>query len=111
MVRFKSAIYDPNGWSKSDNTQYYFADVNGDQMADKIYWNRNYHPSGHPKGVVKVFLADGTGKFHSAVYNKGGWSDHEDTHFYFADVNGDQKADKIYWNRTNNHSQDGKRNL
>ena len=42
---FFDPIYDPNGWSVGTNTNYYFADVNNDGLADKIYWNRYHHPS------------------------------------------------------------------
>ena len=104
---FKNAIYDPNGWSASHNTKYYFADVNNDGKADKIYWNRNYQPSGQKQGVVKVFLAKGDGTFHSAIYVDKGNSTSSYTRYFFTDVDGKNGADMIYWNPTNDHTSDG----
>lgn len=86
-----SAIH--SSGSSSTKTKYYFADVNGDGRADKIYWKRDKYG-----GDVRVFLATNGGNFStSAVHSSGSTS--SVTKLYFADVNGDGKADKIYWKR------------
>lgn len=87
--------YDTSGISASSNTSYYFADVTGDGKADKIYWNPTYD-SGH----TRVYTSDGDGTFTFAQSNSEGASTLSTTKFYFADVNGDGKADKIAWDRT-----------
>ena len=81
-----------SGSTQSD-TDYNFADVNGDGKADKIYWNK-----GHQGGDVRVFLATSGGNFSTSTVNSSG-STQYDTDYNFADVNGDGKADKIYWNK------------
>lgn len=149
-----TAIDNPEGTSAGTTTKFYFSDVNGDGMADKIYWN-----STHDGGNIRVYLATGDGNFSGSVKsssnvgsttartnyyfadingdgkndlvrwqasldggkamvflsngdgtftksvdhsNAGATSGLESTKFYFADVNGDGKADKIYWNASNN---------
>lgn len=89
-----SAISNSEGYSESSSTSYFFADVTGDGKADKIYWNPTYD-SGH----TRVYVATGSGYFSSTVVSNGnGSSQSTDTKFYFTDVTGDGKADKIYWN-------------
>lgn len=82
--------------STSELSNYYFADVNGDGKADMIKWNRNQNG-----GRTQVYLATSNGQFSSTVINNNeGYSDHSATRYYFADVNGDGKADKVKWNPT-----------
>ncbi|MDX9881079.1 MAG: FG-GAP-like repeat-containing protein [Prolixibacteraceae bacterium] len=88
-------VSDISGTSESSSTTFYFADVDGDGNADKIYWNPTYD-SGH----TRIFLSDGDGNFTFADSNSTGYSESTSTTYYFADVNGDGKADKIYWNPT-----------
>ncbi len=82
-----------NGSSESTSTTFYFADVNGDDKADKIYWNPTYDD-----GHTRVYLSNGDGTFTFTNSNTNGTSESTYTTFYFADVNSDGKADKIYWN-------------
>ena len=90
-----SSTHVPNneGVSISSGTTYYFADVTGDGKADKIYWNPEYD-----NGHTRVYVATGNGSFSSSVVsNEEGVSVVAATKFYFADVTGDGKADKIFW--------------
>ncbi|CAD5254969.1 MULTISPECIES: VCBS repeat-containing protein [unclassified Imperialibacter] len=82
--------------SVSSATKWFFADANGDGLADKIYWNPNVN-----SGQVTVYLSTGTGGFSTtSLYSTGSQS--SNTKFNFADVNGDGIADKIYWLYSNN---------
>lgn len=94
---FGTPHIDANGTSASTNTEYYFADVNGDGKDDKIYWN-----IGFDSGKVRVFLSNGDGTFAGDVRHTASASTSSNTRFYFADVNGDGKADLIRWNPTLN---------
>jgi endonuclease/exonuclease/phosphatase family metal-dependent hydrolase len=79
--------------SASAGTTFYFADVNGDGRADKIYWNpANY------SGKIKVYYSQATNVFDGPVYSLWGLSASSSTYFYFADINGDGKPDQIRWN-------------
>ncbi|MBB5438911.1 endonuclease/exonuclease/phosphatase family metal-dependent hydrolase [Pedobacter sp. AK017] len=89
---------DANGKSANANTKFYFADVNGDGKDDKIYWLPTYD-SGKPQ----VFLSNGNGTFASpAVTHTASASTATTTRYYFADVDGDGKADLIRWDPTLN---------
>lgn len=91
---FGGAHTDANGISASTATQYHFADVDGDGDADKIYWNYTFD-SGNPR----VFLSNGDGTFAAtAVTHPAGASTSSATRYYYADINGDGKADEIRWN-------------
>lgn len=79
--------------SASSATVFSFADVNGDGRADKIYWN-----PGNYLGEPKVYYAESSGVFTGPVYSLRGTSQSTDTHFYYADINGDGKADAVRWN-------------
>jgi endonuclease/exonuclease/phosphatase family metal-dependent hydrolase len=95
---FGGAHVDANGISASSATKYYFGDVDGDGDADKIYWNYTFD-SGKPR----VFLSNGNGTFATtAVTHAAGASTSSTTRYYYADVNGDGKADEIRWNPTLN---------
>jgi endonuclease/exonuclease/phosphatase family metal-dependent hydrolase len=86
------------GASTTSGTTFYYADVNGDGRADKILW----HP-GLNAGKTMVYLSDGDGTFTASASfsNSGATSVSSATQFYFADVNGDGRAEKIYWNPDN----------
>lgn len=91
---FGAAHADANGKSASSGTKFFFADINGDGKADKVYWNPTYD-SGRPQ----VFLSNGNGSFaSSAVVHTAGASTSADTRYFYADVNGDGKSDEIQWN-------------
>lgn len=78
------------------STSFHFEDINGDGKADKVYWNTaNY------LGKVRIYLA-GSSSFGGAIHSLRGTSESSNTHFYYADINGDGKADKIRWNPTAN---------
>ena len=84
------------GASTLASTRYYYADVDGDGKEDEIIWDPTQH-----SGRTRVFLATGGGNFSAtATTNPEGTSVNSATLFNFADVNGDGKADKIYWNST-----------
>src|SRR5439155_14113688 len=86
---------DVNGKSTSTLTNFYFADVNGDGRKDKIYWNQTFD-SGKPQ----VFLSNGDGTFSTAIAHTAGASTLLTTRYYYADINGDGKADEILWDPT-----------
>lgn len=95
---FGGAHADANGKSVNANTKFWFADINGDGKADKVYWNSTYD-SGRPQ----IFLSNGDGTFASAaVVHAAGASTSTTTRYYYADVNGDGKADEILWDPTLN---------
>ena len=96
---FSATVVDnPEGTSAGTTTVYHFADVNGDGKADKIYWNSTFD-----SGRTRVYLATTDGSFSSSVANGAeGASTTAGTLFYYADVNGDGKADKILWHPTLN---------
>lgn len=96
---FSSTVVDnPEGTSAGTTTVYNFADVNGDGKADKIYWNSTFD-----SGKTRVYLATSGGNFSGTVVNGTvGASTTPGTTFYYADVNGDGKVDKILWHPTLN---------
>ncbi|MFY0255184.1 FG-GAP-like repeat-containing protein [Chitinophaga sp. 30R24] len=91
-----STFSNSGAYSEVATTTFYFADVNGDGRADKIYWNPNKN-----LGEPKVYFADATA-FNSPMYSLRGTSQSENTRFYYADINGDGKADQIRWNYEDN---------
>lgn len=95
---FGTLVNGPDGASTTAGTIFYYADVNGDGNADKILW----HPTLN-SGKTMVYLSDGDGSFtaSSTFSNSGATSATAATTFYFSDVNGDGRADKIYWNPGN----------
>jgi endonuclease/exonuclease/phosphatase family metal-dependent hydrolase len=85
------------GASITAGTSFWYADVNGDGKADKIYW----HPDLN-SGKTMVYLSDGDGTFTAnAAFSNSATSGLSNTRFYFADINGDGFADKVYWNPAN----------
>jgi endonuclease/exonuclease/phosphatase family metal-dependent hydrolase len=96
---FSSTVVDnPEGTSQGSTTVFNFADVNGDGKADKIYWNATFD-----NGRTRVYLATSGGNFSgSVVAGAEGASTTGGTSFYYVDVNGDNKTDKILWHPTLN---------
>lgn len=88
-----AAFSDSGASSASDSTVFYFADVNGDGRADKIYWRPDLY-----LGKLKVYYAQTSNVFDGPVYSLRGTSQSVNTNFYFADINGDGQADQIRWN-------------
>lgn len=88
-----TAVDNPEGTSAGTTTLYNFADVNGDGKADKIYWNSTYDD-----GHSRVYLATSGGSFSGTVASDAvGASTTSGTQFWYADIDGDGKADKTYW--------------
>ncbi|MBB5437736.1 endonuclease/exonuclease/phosphatase family metal-dependent hydrolase [Pedobacter sp. AK017] len=83
--------------SVSASTEFYFADINGDGRADKIYWRPDLY-----LGKLKVYYATTGSVFDGPIYSLRGTSQSANTNFYFADINGDGKADQIRWNYAEN---------
>ena len=93
-----TVIENPEGTSAGTTTVFNFADVNGDGKADKIYWNATFDD-----GHTRVYLATSGGSFSGSVVSGAeGASTTGGTTFYYADVNGDGKTDKIVWHPTLN---------
>jgi len=94
---FGGAHSDTKGTSTSSLTGYYFADVNGDGKNDKIYQNRTY-----ASGAPQVYLSNGDGTFSGPIAHTAGASALSTTKYFYADVDGDGKADEILWDPTLN---------
>ena len=93
----QSSSFSGSGASSGlDNTRFYFADINGDGRADKVYWN-----PGNYLGQLKVYFASGS-SFNGPYYSLRGTSQSENTDFFFSDINGDGKADQVRWNYAEN---------
>ena len=94
-----TAIINPEGLSGVAATVFHFADINGDGMADKIFWRYNYSD-----GVPRVFFATGGGHFNNTYIasTASGISTVSGTNFFYSDINGDGKADRIVWHPTLN---------
>ena len=84
--------------SVSNATRFFFADVDGDGRADKMYWNPGIY-----LGEMKVHYSKTTNSFDSPVYNLLANSESSGTEYYFADINGDGKKDLIRWNYGQNN--------
>lgn len=93
--KFKAPMVSNGAGSVSENTQFYFADVNGDACADKMYWNRNFDG-----GRMRVYLSKCDGNFHPVISEGNPASGGETTQFHFARINKDACADLIYWNHS-----------
>jgi endonuclease/exonuclease/phosphatase family metal-dependent hydrolase len=93
---FDDAIVNDGGSSIVSSTKYFFSDVTGDGCADKIFWRSNFG-----EGRVKVYKSlcgtNNSGDFADAVWSPSSHSESSSTNFYFDDVTGDGKADKIFW--------------
>ncbi|MGN7722378.1 FG-GAP-like repeat-containing protein [Chitinophaga sp. 22620] len=95
---FGAAVADNVGISANAGTVYSFADVNGDNKKDKIYWNRTFD-NGNPR----VYLSNGNGTFATPVVpHAAGASTLASTRYYYADVDGDGDDDEIVWDPTQN---------
>jgi endonuclease/exonuclease/phosphatase family metal-dependent hydrolase len=90
---FRWSNSNDNGGSESTATTFYFADLTGDKCADKVYWNPTFD-----SGRTRVYLSNCDGTFRWSNSNTDtGVSQNSDAHFYFADVTGDGRADKMVW--------------
>lgn len=89
-----STSYSNSGASSvQTDTKFYFADINGDGRADKVYWN-----PGSYLGKLKFYFSQTSNDFQGPIYSLRGTSQSANTEFYFADINGGGKADQIRWN-------------
>lgn len=86
------ATSDDEGASTTPSAIFAFADVDGDGIADKLLWDL-----AAAEGRTQVFRGDGDGSFTFTGAHAGGTSGDPDSRFYFADVDGDARADKIFW--------------
>ncbi|ATB39458.1 hypothetical protein CYFUS_004902 [Cystobacter fuscus] len=92
---FGAAVRSTDGANTSEDTRVYFADVDGDGKADRLTWN-----PGQDGGRTRVYRSAGTGAFSFSFAHDEGTSGVDTSRFYFADVDGDGKADKIFWRPT-----------
>jgi hypothetical protein len=91
----------------NDQDTIYFADVNGDGKADYIRrWSSQPGPAN--EGYIDVSLSDGTGfPVYANWFSTISMANDQDT-IYFADVNGDGKADYIRrWSSERSHLDEG----
>jgi endonuclease/exonuclease/phosphatase family metal-dependent hydrolase len=90
---FRNVISDTgSGFSTSPTAAFYFADVTGDGLADKVAWDPAAR-SGH----TRVYRSAGNGTFPFLSERASGGSVNPRTQFFFADVTGDKKADELAW--------------
>ncbi|RKH47782.1 FG-GAP-like repeat-containing protein [Corallococcus sicarius] len=89
---FGAAVQSTVGANTSEGTRVYFADVDGDGKADRILWNPD-----QDGGRTRVYRSTGAGVFAFAFAHEAGTSGVDTTRLYFADVDGDGKADKVFW--------------
>ncbi|ATB27175.1 FG-GAP-like repeat-containing protein [Melittangium boletus] len=92
---FGSAVQSKEGANTSEGTRVYFADVDGDGKADRLLWNPD-----QDGGRTRVYRSTGAGAFAFAFAHDSGTSGVDTSRFYFADVDGDGKADKVFWRPT-----------
>jgi hypothetical protein len=83
-------------FSQSTATKLRFADINGDGMDDRIYWLYSSFD-----GKTRIRLSQGD-SFSEETILSTLFSAHSDTRLAFADVDGDGKADRVYWNPGHN---------
>jgi endonuclease/exonuclease/phosphatase family metal-dependent hydrolase len=69
-----------------------FADVDGDGLVDEIVWD----PAAY-SGRTRVYAGNGDGTFTFASEHTGGTSGVSTSRFFYADVDADARADKIFW--------------
>ncbi|RKH18756.1 hypothetical protein D7Y13_27875 [Corallococcus praedator] len=92
---FGAAVRSTEGANTSEGTRVYFADVDGDGKADRVLWNPD-----QDGGRTRVYRSTGAGAFAFAFAHDAGTSGVDTTRLYFADVDGDGKADKLFWRPT-----------
>jgi hypothetical protein len=85
----------PQVWIRyhvSDPEQFKCADVDGDGKADALYYNRY--------GVQGIMVSLSTGTAFSKPALWAGWENLEYERIKYADVNGDNRADALYYHKT-----------
>ena len=92
-----SAFSNSGATSVSASTTFYFADINGDGRADKIYWRPDLY-----LGKIKAYYSTTGNTFDGPIYSLRGTSQSANTNFYYADITGDGKADQIRWDYAEN---------
>jgi hypothetical protein len=92
-----SAFSNSGATSVSASTTFYFADINGDGRADKIYWRPDLY-----LGKIKAYYSTTGNTFDGPIYSLTGTSQSANTNFYYADITGDGKADQIRWDYAEN---------
>ncbi|SES71636.1 FG-GAP-like repeat-containing protein [Stigmatella erecta] len=90
---FAFAFAHEAGTSGVDTSRFYFADVDGDGKADKLFWRPTFR-----EGRMQIYPGTGTGFAGSPVMDNTGFSGSENTDFFFANIDGQGGADKVYWN-------------
>ena len=90
---FALAFVHEEGTSGVSTSRFYFADVDGDGRADKIFWRPTFR-----EGRMQIYLSSGSDFGSSPVMDNTGFSQAEATSFFFANLDGQGGADKVYWN-------------
>lgn len=85
-------VSDDDGVSTNTSAAVGLADVTGDGLADKLMWD----PAAN-SGRTRVFTGDGDGTFTFLVEHTGGTSGVATSRFFYADVDADGHADKMFW--------------
>lgn len=81
------------GHSGVKSTRLFFGDVDGDGYAEKGFWRPNYR-----QGYMQLYPGSEDGLITHPMMVNSGPSEHENTDFFLADVNGDGSDDLIRWN-------------
>ncbi len=89
---FGAPVVTDAGPNTDGATRVWLADVDGDGQADRIVW----HPA-QAGGKTRVYRSTGDGRFEHLFDHGSGTSGVSETRLSFADVDGDRKADKIFW--------------
>ncbi|MBK7862890.1 MAG: endonuclease/exonuclease/phosphatase family protein [Archangiaceae bacterium] len=91
--RFDKLFEHTAGSSGVEASRFFFADVDGDRRADKIFWRPGFR-----QGRAQIYLSTGSNFAGSPIMDNGAYSSSADTRFFYADVDQSGAADKIYWN-------------
>lgn len=94
---FTSLFTHTAGSSGVATSRFAFADLDGDGLADKVFWRPTFR-----NGRAQIYPGTGTNFASSPLMDNTGWSQSESTTFLYADTDGDGAADKTYWNPGSN---------